>query len=100
VQTAPTGAQLDLLVSEVECTSARDPEPYLREPVIVETSQSVTIYWATEALRAAASCPGNPWVARTVTLEEPLGDRALRDGSGYPPVQVRTVQQIESGPPR
>lgn len=93
-QTAATvspGA-VELLVSEVECTSARDPEPFLAEPVVVESAESVTVFWTTEAVVGGADCPGNPWVARTINLEEPLGDRELLDGSTWPPTRVTTVE--------
>lgn len=93
------GTTIDVLVSEIECTSARDPEPFLAEPVVVETAESVTVYWTTEAMTEGADCPGNPWVPRSITLEQPLGDRELLDGSTYPPRIVRTMEEIEGGPP-
>lgn len=92
-------ATLDLMVSEIDCTSARDPEPYLAEPVVVETEQAVTVYWTTELPTGGADCPGNPWVPRSLTLQDPLGDRELLDGSSYPPTTVRTVTETEGQPP-
>lgn len=92
-------ATLELMVTELDCTSARDPEPFLGEPVVIETAEAVTVHWTTEAMTGGAGCPGNPWVPRTITLEDPLGDRELLDGSTYPPQVVRTVTEIESGPP-
>ena len=90
--TAQVDHRVDLLVSEVACTSARDPEPHLAEPVVVETAGAVTIYWTTERMVGDATCPGNPWVPRSVQLQEPLGDRALFDGSTFPPELVTTVE--------
>lgn len=96
---ATTDTTIDLQVSEIECTSARDPELFLAEPVVLETAESVTVFWTSEAMTGDANCPGNPWVPRTIHLEDPLGDRELLDGSTYPPQVVRTVEEIESGPP-
>ncbi len=94
-----TDSTLEVLVSEVECTSARDPEPFLAEPVVLEAAESVTVFWTSEAMTGDATCPGNPWVPRTIQLEDPLGDRELLDGSTYPPQIVRTVEEIQGGPP-
>lgn len=89
---SPDGTSVDVLVSEVECTSARDPEPYLAaEPVIVETDEDVTVYWTTEEIAGGATCPGNPWVERTLRLDRPLGERELLDGSTWPHRPVTTV---------
>ncbi len=82
------GATLTLQVNERQCASARDPEPYLHEPVVVETDDAVTIYWTTTPVVGGADCPGNPSVERTVELDAPLGSRAVLDGSTYPPRPV------------
>jgi hypothetical protein len=76
---------VDVEVSERECTSARDPSAYLREPYVVETETSVTLYWTTDSPSGNQDCPGNPAVTRTVQLGSPLGDRSLYDGSVWPP---------------
>lgn len=86
------GGTLHLLVSEMECASARDPEPFLApEPYVVETEQDVTLYWTSEAVVGGANCPTNPWVERTVELASDLGERTLLDGSTWPPRQVEPV---------
>lgn len=96
---ATAGTTIDVLVSEIECTGARDPEPFLGEPVVIETVEAVTVFWTTEAMTGDATCPGNPWVPKSVQLEQPLGDRDLLDGSTYPAQLVRTVEEIQGGPP-
>ena len=75
-------------VNESACTSARDPAPHLHEPVLVSTDESVTVYWTSTAPDGAAECPGNPTSQQVLTLDEPLGDRPLLDGSRWPPVLV------------
>lgn len=83
---ADTG-EVTVVVSEIACTGARDPGPFLHEPTVVETDQSVTVYWTTTPPESA-SCPGNPSVERTLELDAPLGERALLDGSSWPPAPV------------
>lgn len=75
-------------VSERECTGARDPSAYLHEPYVVETDETVTVYWTTESPDGMNTCQGNPPTDRTLELAEPLGDRELLDGSAYPPQPV------------
>lgn len=88
----PAGTTVNVLISERGCTGARDPEPFLAaEPVIVETDQEVTVYWTTDKVTEGATCPGNPWVERTLQLDRPLGQRTLQDGSTWPPAPVTTV---------
>jgi len=75
-------------VSKGACTSARDPAAYLHEPVVVETADSLTVYWTSKMPEGAQTCPGEPSVTRTIEPSEPLGDRALLDGSRWPPVRI------------
>ena len=83
-----TSTTLTVGVNEIACTSSRDPEPFLQSPSVVETEESVTIYWTSEAPTGAQACPGNPTVEQQVTLAEPLGDRELLDASTWPPAVV------------
>lgn len=82
---AAEATTLDVTLSEKTCTGGRDPGPHLQQPVVVETETDVTVYWTSAIEPGAATCPGNPSVERSITLQEPLGERALRDGSVYPP---------------
>jgi hypothetical protein len=85
----PDGATVNLLVSEIECTGARAPGPFLAaEPVIVETDEEITVYWTSQQVPGDATCPDNPWVERTLHLDQNLGDRTLLDGSTWPPTPV------------
>ena len=85
----PRSAEPALQVNEIDCTSSRDPAPYLHEPFVVETAESVTVYWTSTPPEGNQTCPGNPTVSRPLPLDEPLGDRQLLDGSTYPPSPVR-----------
>jgi hypothetical protein len=81
----PGSSTVEVLVSERECTSARDPSPYLREPVVIERDDTVTLYWTSDTPTGDQTCPGNPRVRRSVKLDRPLGTRAILDGSTWPP---------------
>ena len=79
---------LEVDVSEVQCTSGRDPKEYLHSPAVVETGDSVTLSWTSTSAEGAHSCQGNPSVTRTVELDEALGSKMVLDGSVYPPRPV------------
>lgn len=85
----PKSSEPSVQVTEMQCASARRPDDYLHEPYVVETDESVTVYWTSDPVVGAANCPGNPSVTRTIRLDEPLGDRELLDGSTYPPSPIR-----------
>ncbi len=84
----PASSTVDLEVSERECTSARDPKPFLHEPVIIESDDMVTVYLTSDTPKGAATCQGGPQVKMTIELDKPLGARALFDGSTWPPKRV------------
>lgn len=83
-------ARLTAQVNERECTSGRDPERFLHEPFVVETSEKVTIYWTSEPPKGGQDCQGNPSIDKVVKLKEPLGTRVVLDGFSYPPREVPT----------
>ncbi len=84
----PDATSLQASVSEVECTGARDPGPFLHEPTVVEGPDAVTVYWTSTPIEGGADCPGNPILMRVIELDAPIGDRQVLDGSRYPPQPV------------
>jgi hypothetical protein len=51
-------------------------------PLVVEEEARVVVTYTVEPLPAGGyDCPGNPPVADTFTLQRPLGDRTLLDGT-------------------
>lgn len=86
--TGQDATTLQAEVTENQCTSGRDPGPFLHEPTIVEDEESVTIYWTTTPHEGAANCQGNPSVTRDIQLADSLGDRKVLDGSQFPPRPV------------
>ncbi len=84
----------EVLVSEIECTSARDPRPYLGAPDVVETDDRVLVTLTSEA-SAGGDCPSNPRVPLTLQLDQPLGDRQLYDAGTWPPTPIRVAPAAE-----
>jgi hypothetical protein len=82
---SPSSTSIPVWVTEYSCTSARDPDPYLKDPIVVEDERSVTVYWTSTPPEGDQDCPGNPRVERVLELRKPLGDRVLLDGSRWPP---------------
>lgn len=76
-------------VSGRQFTSGRGPDRFLREPFVVETSETVIIYWTSEPARGSQTCQDDSSVDRVVDLAQPLGARAVLDGFSYPPREVR-----------
>jgi hypothetical protein len=72
--------ELHVLATERACTGGRELGERLLGPQVVETDESVRISFAAIALTGNHGCPSNPSTPVTVELDEPLGDRELRDG--------------------
>lgn len=84
----PAASVLTVGVNELSCTGSRDPLPFLRDPVLIETEETVTVYWTSTPPEGAQTCPGNPTVSQKLSLDAPLGDRPLLDGSRWPPTPI------------
>ncbi|WKN49877.1 hypothetical protein [Nocardioides sp. Arc9.136] len=91
--TGPTSLAVE--VSEVECTSGRAPDPFLREPAVVETAESVVLTWTSTPAEGGQRCPGNPWTTVLVELAEPLGSREVLDGSVHPPRRLTEARSAD-----
>lgn len=96
----PLSSQLQLDLAEGACLSGRDPDDFLNEPIVVETPESVTVFWTSsltldpgeELQDLSFACPSNPIVTRTLELDEPLGNRVVLDGSTWPASDVTGVR--------
>lgn len=84
----PASSTVALEVRERECTSGRDPLPFLHEPTVTEADETVTVSWTSDAPHGDQTCQGTPAVKMVVELDEPLGSRTLLDGSTWPPKPV------------
>ena len=82
----PGHTELHLLVTEMNCTGATPIGDRLVGPEVRESADAVAIAVAVVPLEGTFfNCPGNPSLAVTVELAEPLGDRTLTDAAGNPP---------------
>lgn len=84
----PGDTEVHVLATERGCASGRDMGSALRGPEVVETDTEVAIAFAVEIDFGGQDCQGNPATPITITLAQPLGDRALRDGGSLEPPAV------------
>jgi hypothetical protein len=104
----PAGVKADASTFEIEvaehdCTGADNPGDALHQPYIVKTDDAVTLYMTMETPAAsdaptstgasggdeeARYCQGNPVIYGNIDLGEPLGKRAVYDGSTWPPTKL------------
>jgi hypothetical protein len=104
----PAGVSADestfeISVAERDCTGSASPGDALHQPFIVKTDDAVTLYMTMDAPAASATpasasasgaedgaryCEGNPVVYGNVDIGEPLGKRAVFDGSTWPPTKL------------
>lgn len=83
---ASTTKQFTALVTERDCTGGTSAGDRVYEPEIAYDAETVVVtFWVEPLPSGAYTCPGNPPTPYEVRLREPLGDRRLLDGGGYPP---------------
>jgi hypothetical protein len=89
---APETTEIKGFVIETACASGQSPEGRVNEPVIEYGAESVTVtFTIVPPPGDAQDCPSNPEFPVTVTLTEPLGERALLDGGSNPPRDATTT---------
>jgi hypothetical protein len=81
----PGSTSIEVLVNEVSCASGESAAGRIAEPEITTTDAEVIVTLAVIPRSGAQDCQGNPATPFTLELDEPLGDRALLDGSHAPP---------------
>lgn len=80
-QPGPDATGIDVLLTERECVSGREIGDRLLGPQVVMSDTEVRIAFAAEPPPGdAQDCQGNPEMAYTVDLPEPLGDRDVVEG--------------------
>jgi hypothetical protein len=82
----PGDTTLLLNANERNCASGQPPEDREVVAAVISDDNSVTITVLVEPVEGGAECPSNPDFPFAVDLGEPLGERALFDGSEVPPV--------------
>jgi hypothetical protein len=86
--------EIEVLVTELACSSGRDASGRVLLPVFVSGAETVTIMFAVATREGAQECPSNPETPVTVELPAPLGGRTLLDGSDVPPRDATTCPDM------
>lgn len=76
---------LHVLATDRSCASGKSTGDRLRGPTIEATDDEVIITFTATPLPGDQTCPSHPPTAYKVHLEEPIGDRHLKDGAYWPP---------------
>jgi hypothetical protein len=86
-----TSTAIHAMVLEQSCASGDSPEGRIEPPAIELTDTTVTVTYSVRHKVGGQDCQGNPPLAVELTLPEPLGNRALLDGSETPPRDASRV---------
>ena len=78
-----------LLVDEIGCSSGREMGDALRGPQLIETDDEVLVAFAVIPVSGVATCQESPASPVRVKLSQPLGERALLDGTLMPPAPIK-----------
>ena len=81
----PDARTIHVLGTELACANGDPPVGRVLAPVVLTTTEAVTIALVVRHVPGGADCPGNPAFPQDVTLPDPLGGRQLFDGSTVPP---------------
>ncbi len=84
---APDATGLTVLATEVACASGKPMAGRLLAPIVLYAPEAVTIAIVVRQRPGVQECQGNSPEPVLVDLSEPLGGRALFDGSSYPAQQ-------------
>ena len=85
VELDPDSTEVAVLVTERACNSGQDARGRIVVAAIDGKDDRVTVTLAVRPRGGAQTCPSNPETPFILELPEPLGDRALLDGSSVPP---------------
>jgi hypothetical protein len=83
--TEPDGTAVHLLGTELACANGKPPGARVLDPIVIPREEAITIALLVRGIPGGADCPGNPEFSIAISLSEPLGHRALFDGSTVPP---------------
>ncbi|PZF84016.1 hypothetical protein [Jiangella anatolica] len=84
-QPPPDATAVTILAYEIDCSSGQPADGRLADPIVEYQDDAVVITMRIEPPEGELlTCVGNPETPVTVELDEPLGDRELRNGLWYP----------------
>jgi hypothetical protein len=84
----PDSREVHLLVTEQACASGQVAEGRVRLAMLTESEDTVDVAIGVEPLTGDATCPSNPPTPFVVELDEPLGERLVRDLTVDPPQEI------------
>jgi hypothetical protein len=96
---APDVTEVPVLVTERACNSGQDARGRIVEPRIILSDDAVTVVVAVRPREGEQDCQSNPETPHLLVLPEPLGERALLDGSEIPPRDATTCADVGFCPP-
>ena len=76
--------EIDVLVSEISCSSGRDIEGLIESDITYTESAVEVVFTAPPLEKGFYTCQGTGPVEHTLQLEEPIGERKVLDLSVYP----------------
>lgn len=88
---APETTEIKGFVMETACASGQSPEGRVNQPIVEYGADAVTVTFTVTPRPGGQDCQGNPEFPITLTLTEPLGERALLDGGTTPPRDATTT---------
>lgn len=90
----PDATTVELLVTETACNSGEDARGRIRVLDIIPAAETVTVLLGVVPRPGDHACPSNPETPFTLELPEPLGGRALLDGSSVPARDATTCPDL------
>lgn len=91
----PEARTINALVTELACASGQSSEGRVVAPEITYGPDFILVGFAVRGLDGAQTCQGNPSVAYTIALSEPVGDRRVYDAGQLPPRDATTCAPAE-----
>ena len=73
------------LVLEQACANGQSSDGRIAPPLVEYQADAIVLTFGVTPFPGGADCPGHQPGHYSVTLEEPIGDRALLDGGVFPP---------------
>lgn len=84
---SPQSTQIPVLVQEDACAGGRDARGRVLSPLVHYGQTAITVTYLIRPLKGPQTCQGVPPTPVTLILDEPVGNRPLRDGGTYPPAR-------------
>jgi hypothetical protein len=94
---AEDAAGFTAIVEEQSCASGHEAGDRILDPIVRYGGEAIGIAIFVRPRRGWQTCPGNPPSEIEIRLDEPLGERGLRDLAFYPPPEIPTIPPLEEG---